>query len=59
MRTDLRTHVDTVVELFGGSAERIEFERSARDRANEPQTAVLLTPQVTTITLTLTICLSC
>lgn len=39
MRTDIRKQEDTAAELFGGSTERTEFERSARDRADEPQTA--------------------
>jgi hypothetical protein len=49
-----------IAALFGGEAEREEFERSARHRADEPQTAPLLTlTTATPTTVTITICMGC
>ncbi len=54
----LRHHQDTATELFGASTERSEFERSARARADEPQTAAVFIPSAITGVL-LTLALGC
>ncbi|MGH2589029.1 MAG: hypothetical protein ACRDJE_29245 [Dehalococcoidia bacterium] len=55
MNTTNRSHNrDRIAELFGASAERDAFEQTARERADEPQTAPFII-----ITVALTIYYKC
>jgi hypothetical protein len=63
MPTNIHAEADTAAALFGGSTEREAFEQTARVRADEPQTAPLLTATLSTwtapIIVTVTICSAC
>ncbi len=52
---------DGATELFGTSTDRETFERAARDRADEPQTAgaLVLTTLTIPIIITVSICSAC
>jgi hypothetical protein len=58
MRPTNQTSNRSAAALFGHTAERRSFERSARQHADQPETAPVLTIIIPTL-ITITICASC